>query len=80
MRHTRCWGHKSYANESLTAQNESPFIGHAFLLRARPESSEPGLFPGFCAFCPHFRPFTRLAEALGSVGLGETKGRNVGLE
>ncbi|CDX24406.1 hypothetical protein MPLDJ20_120041 [Mesorhizobium plurifarium] len=40
----------------------------------------PVFFPGFCAFCPHFRPFTRPAEALASLGLGWAKGRIVGLE
>ncbi|WP_210215064.1 hypothetical protein, partial [Mesorhizobium sp. M4B.F.Ca.ET.089.01.1.1] len=63
----RYWGHKSYVNESLTAQNESPFIGHAFLLRARPESSEAGLFSRILCVLPTFPP---VHEAGGSVGIG----------
>ena len=44
---TRCWGHKIGINEFLTGHGESLFMGHALVLRARSDCSEPGLFSGF---------------------------------
>ncbi|CDX27119.1 hypothetical protein MPLSOD_100383 [Mesorhizobium sp. SOD10] len=64
----------------MTGRNESLFMGHALLLRARPESLEAGLFSRILCVLPTFPPVHEAGGSVGSLGLGWAKGRIVGLE
>ena len=73
---------RSQGNENgfLTTGNESILMGHALLLRARPESLEPGLFSRIFVRYNRIPPVYEAGGRYESVGLEAAKRRIVGLE
>ena len=56
-RPTRCWGHKTFRNESLTGRNESNLIDHVPALRAWPAAPNSGPKPPFSNCFERSQPF-----------------------
>ena len=74
-------GSQKLRKRILDDANRVAFYGRCALVEGTTgEFRARSFFPDFVRFCPDFRLFTRLAEALGRGGLWDKKGRLVGLE